>query len=190
MPVGGRGANGGRSAPGMRPGMAPGTRGGKNVRVGRAGMDSRGVFGTRASKTGGVSRPTATANGKTVGGAKPVTPSAGRGTGAPGVRAPRVKSGGEQLNRGVIRGAKGSTAQAAHVMAPKSGGRKKDDKDKDLYRDVEENAFALDHEYVPGVIRGYTPPKEQEHVAGPTFGERPGKRASNKKKFDFDDDDW
>ena len=140
-------------------------------------MDTRGVFGSRASKLGG----------------SPSAP-AGR-TATPGVRAPKIKSGGEQLNRGVIRGAKGPGASGrtdGGFGAGRGSARKKDrEKAKYLGEATEDSLFNVDQTVVPGVIRGWTPPAEQEHTAGPAFGERPGKVQRRKdSKFDFDDDDW
>jgi hypothetical protein len=141
-------------------------------------MDTRGVFGTRASKLGGPAQPgSQIANG------------ASR---APGVRAAKLRSGGEELNRGVIRGAKqGSAPSAQPGISGRRGGTRRDEDGKLIHSDYEEEGlFNVDQHTVPGVIRGWTPQSDQQHTAGPAFGERPGKFTKKKNKYNFDDDDW
>jgi len=109
---------------------------------------------------------------------------------APGVRAPKLRSGGEQLNRGVIRGAKaGGTAptykDSNYGSRPGRGGvvRKREDDENTIESTYEEQVFTVNQEVVPGVIRGWSgqrPPK-----AGPASGARGGAQNSS-----FDDDDW
>lgn len=168
---------------GQRPGTAAGAGTGPGVRTssianaksGKSGMDSRGVIGSRASKAAGnTAKSTPIANG------------------GAGVRTPRTKSGGNDPGRAVIRGAKQPTAAAAGAA-----GQAK--KDKESERDAERTAavdggeglFSVGQTVVPGVIRGWTPPPEQEHNPGPTlFGERPGKRKAKEDKKKKDDWDW
>lgn len=170
----------GRGLPqtGRAPGM-PGVRSNNvmNSPAGKAGMDTRGVFGTRASKLGGTPQSSTIAGGSR----------------AAGVRSPKIKSGGEQLNRGVIRGAKQATSGAGNggFGAGNKGGKRRDEREAVISSSFEEEGlFNVDQTVVPGVIRGWTPPAEQQHTAGPAFGERPGKFRAPKKKNDFDDDDW
>lgn len=165
------GGPGGR-APGVRtPGSIMNARPGA---VGNAGAASRGVFGTRASKLGGPTQTTPIGN-------------SARG-GQAGVRSPRAKSGGEQLNRGVIRGAKQPGGAQNGMGALGRGQNKKvDDRDPVKSDGPEENLFDVDKQTVPGVIRGWTPPPvEQQHTAGKSvFGERLGKFRTKKNE-----DDW
>ncbi|ADD45123.1 hypothetical protein [Stackebrandtia nassauensis] len=146
-------------------------------RVGQAGMDTRGVFGTRASKMAG--------------------PANLPGNQGAGVRTPMVRTGAEGLSRGVILGAKQPGAPAA--VAPTAGGARGTVRRRDEERTATiesdgplDDLFNVDKTVVPGVIRGYTPETDAEHTAGPAvFGERPGKSVKRKKK-DIDDswDDW
>lgn len=176
--IGQRGPTGPSTAP-------PGIRSNPmvNPTPGRAGMDSRGVFGTRASKLGPNAAGQASAPGQ----------STGQGA---GVRsASPVSSGNHGLSRGVIMGAKQNGAKAAAPMAGGARGkvrRRDEERTATIASDGPlDNVFSVDRTVVPGVIRGWTPPAETEHNAGPAmFGERPGKAANRKKKQEDDWDDW
>lgn len=107
----------------------------------------------------------------------------GSPTQQPGVRAPRVKSGGDHLNRGVIRGAKQGSAPARpagdinYGQRPARNGVVKTKEEDGVESTYEEQVFTVDQQVVPGIIRGHkSPPKSNPGHSG-----RPA--------FD-DDDDW
>ncbi|GAA4923285.1 hypothetical protein LX16_5120 [Stackebrandtia albiflava] len=115
----------------------------------------------------------------------PVPPTSRATQPAPGVRAPKVKSGGDQLNRGVIRGAKAGklsgTFQDNYGARPgRTGVVKRRDDEEGVESTYEEQVFTVDQNVVPGVIRGVS-------------GQRPKKQAPSlgggNAAFD-DDDDW
>lgn len=143
---------------------------------------------------GGTQRPTGPGNGPTtrgVIGSRQSQAAAARGAAPtsqpqqPGVRAAKMKSGGDQLNRGVIRGAKQQSSSPARQTADKYGARPARggvlrSKDEDgVESTYEEQVFTVDQQVVPGVIRGY------KDTSKPSSG----RGGNNKPVFD-DDDDW
>ena len=146
---------------GRAPSGAPGVRG--MTPPSRA-IANNGVIGSRQSQAAARSG---------AGGTQPQ---------APGVRAAKVKSGGEHLNRGVIRGAKHGVAPAkahgdtAYGQRPGRGGVLKVEDEDGVESTYEEEVFTVDQKVVPGVIRGHKAPK----AAADGRDRRPA----------FDDDDW
>lgn len=143
----------------------PGVRGGQPAAT-RPVISQKGVIGSRqaqAAARGGASAPSQAQT--------------------PGVRAARVRSGGDQLNRGIIRGAKQGVAPAKpagdvnYGQRPARGGVLKTGDDDGIESTYEEEVFTVDQQVVPGVIRGHKTPKSS--------GNGRGGRAA----FD-DDDDW
>ena len=93
-----------------------------------------------------------------------------------------MKSGGEQLNRGIIRGAKQGAAPAKpqgdlnYGQRPGRGGVLKSKDEDGVESTYEEEIFTVDQQVVPGVIRGHKTPQKSS-------------RDGNRPAFD-DDDDW
>jgi|GEM_PF-3848532 len=146
----------------------PGVRGGPQRPAGPGtGPSTRGVIGSRQSQAA----------------ARAGAPGTGGQQQSPGVRAAKMKSGGDQLNRGVIRGAKQAAPAARpadnYGQRPARGGVLKSKDEDGVESTYEEQVFTVDQQVVPGVIRGY---KNNSKASG-------GRGGNNKPAFD-DDDDW